>query len=136
MKPSDKTMVHFYQQLGKMFYSVAAVDKTVHTEEIKQLKKIIQKEWLPLENTFDEFGSDSAYQIEIIFDWLVENEWDINQMRSDLKIFRTLHSSLFTPPVNALIIKTAKAIATSFARENKSEHLLISELNAVLENQY
>jgi hypothetical protein len=136
MKPSDKTMVHFYQQLGKMFYSVAAVDKTVHTEEIKQLKKIIQKEWLPLENTFDEFGSDSAYQIEIIFDWLVENEWDINQMISDLKIFRTVHSSLFTPPVNALIIKTAKAIATSFARENKSEHLLISELNAVLENQY
>jgi hypothetical protein len=136
MKPSDKTMVLFYQQLGKMFYSVAAVDKTVHTEEIKQLKKIIQKEWLPLENTFDEFGSDSAYQIEIIFDWLVENEWDINQMISDLKIFRTVHSSLFTPPVNALIIKTAKAIATSFARENKSEHLLISELNAVLENQY
>ncbi|MFQ3173917.1 MAG: hypothetical protein ACI9WT_001039 [Flavobacterium sp.] len=136
MKPSDKTMVLFYQQLGKMFYSVAAVDKIVRPEEIKQLKKIIQREWLPLDNTFDEFGSDSAHQIEIIFDWLVENEWDIDQMISDLKIFRTVHSSLFTPPVNALIIKTAKAIATSFARENKSEHLLISELNAVLENQY
>jgi hypothetical protein len=136
MKPSDKTMVIFYQQIGKVFYSIAAVDRTVRPEEIKELKKIIQKEWLPLENTFDTFGSDSAYQIEIVFDWLVENEWDIDKMIPDLKTFRTVHSSLFTPQVNALILKTAKAIATSFARENKSEHVLISELNSVLENQY
>lgn len=135
MKPSDKTMVLFYQQLGKIFYSIAAVDKTVRQEEIKQLKKIIQKEWLPLENTFDEFGSDSAYQIEIVFDWLVENKWDIDQTIPDLKIFRMEHRSLFTPPVNALILKTAKAIATSFAGKNKSEHVLISQLNSVLENQ-
>jgi hypothetical protein len=30
-----------------VFYSIAAVDKTVRPEEIKELKKIIQKEWLP-----------------------------------------------------------------------------------------
>jgi hypothetical protein len=136
MKPSDKTMVLFYQQIGKVFYSIAAVDKTVRPEEIKELKKIIQKEWLPLENTFDTFGSDSAYQIEIVFDWLVENEWDISQMISDLKLFRTVHSSLFTDQVNDLIMKTAKAIANSFAGKNKSEHVLISQLHAVLENQY
>jgi uncharacterized tellurite resistance protein B-like protein len=35
----------------QVFYSIAAVDKTVRPEEIKELKKIIQKEWLPLENT-------------------------------------------------------------------------------------
>jgi hypothetical protein len=136
MKPSDKTMVLFYQQIGKVFYSIAAVDKTVRPEEIKELKKILQKEWLALENTFDTFGSDSAYQIEIVFDWLVENEWDIGQMMPDLKIFRTVHSSLFTPQINALILKTAKAIANSFAGKNKSEHVLISQLHTVLENQY
>jgi hypothetical protein len=136
MKPSNATMVLFYQQIGKVFYSIAAVDKTVRPEEIEELKKIIQQEWLPLENTFDIFGSDSAYQIEIVFDWLVENEWDTDQIISDLKLFRTVHSSLFTDRVNALILKTAKAIATSFAGKNKSEHVLNGQLNSVLENQY
>ena len=135
MKPSDKTMVLFYQQLGKLFYSIAAVDKTVREEEIKQLKKIVQQEWLPLENTFDVFGTDSAYQIEIVFDWLAENQCNYKQILPDFKLFRTEHSSLFTPQVNALIIKTAKAIASSFAGENKSEHVLISQLHAVLENK-
>jgi hypothetical protein len=82
---------------------------------------------------FDAFGSDSAYQIEIVFDWLVENEWDIDQMIPDLKLFRTVHSSLFTDQVNDLIIKTAKAIEL-ICRQNKSEHVLISQLN-FLENQ-
>lgn len=135
MKPSDKTMVLFYQQLGKLFYSIAAVDKTVREEEIEKLKKIVQQEWLPLENTFDVFGTDSAYQIEIVFDWLAENQCNYKQILPDFKLFRTEHSSLFTPQVNALIIKTAKAIASSFAGENKSEHVLISQLHTVLENK-
>jgi hypothetical protein len=46
MKPLTKQWF-FYQQIGKVFYSIAAVDKTVRPEEIKELKKILQKEWLP-----------------------------------------------------------------------------------------
>ena len=119
MKPSDTTMVRFYQQLGKLFYSIAAVDHTIRPEEIAQLKKIIQREWLPLESSFDQFGSDSAYQIEIVLDWLSENE----------------HHSLFTPEINSLITKTAEAVAKSFSGKNKSEHVLISQLNFILQNQ-
>lgn len=135
MKTSDKTMVHFYQQLGKIFYSIAAVDGTVRKEEIIRLKKIVQREWLPFEHTFDEFGSDSAYQIEIVFDWLTKNKWDYDQTLPDFKIFRSEHDSLFTPKVNALIMKTAEAIAKAFSGKNKSEHVLISQLNFILQNQ-
>lgn len=136
MKPSDNTMVRFYQQLGKIFYSIAAVDKNVRKEEVAKLKEIVQKEWIPLENTFDTFGSDSAYQIEIVFDWLIENEWDFEQVLPDFKLFRREHNSLFTPQTNALILQTANAIAISFSGKNKSEHVLISRLNTVLQNQY
>ena len=95
MEPSDKTMVRFYQLLGKLFYCIAAVDKTVRKEEVNQLKKIVQKEWLPLENTFDEFGSDSGYQIEIVFDWLINNQWDIENVFFDFKIFGGLFPHFF-----------------------------------------
>lgn len=112
------------------------MDKTVREEEIAKLKEIVQKEWLPIENTFDEFGSDSAYQIEIVFDWLVENDWDIEQVLHSFKLFRREHNSLFTPQMNVLILKTANAIATSFSGKNKSEQILISKLNAILHENY
>ena len=135
MKPSDQTMIRFYQQLGKVFYSIAAVDKTVREEEIAQLKKIIKTEWLPFENTFNAFGDDSAYQIEIVFDWLLANESDFEQVIPDFESFRKEHKSLFTPQANALILKTAKQIAASFSGKNKPESVLINQLSGILSKQ-
>lgn len=132
MKPSSNTMIHFYQQLGKLFYGIASADKTVRKEEIAQLKEIVKKEWVPIENTFNEFGDDSAYQIEIVFDWLVENDWSIGKVIPNFKIYRKEHPSLFTPQANDLILKTAKAIADSFSGKNKSESVLVKELTAIL----
>lgn len=133
MKASDETMVRFYRLLGKTFYSFAMVDKSVRQEEIEKLKELVQKEWLPVEDSFDVFGSDSAHQIEIVFDWLVENDCEYEQIIPEFKNFKLEHNSLFTPEVNALILKTATAIASSFSGKNKSEHVLISRLKSILE---
>ena len=132
MKSSHQTMTHLNEHLGTLFYSIAAIDKTIRTEEIDKLKQIIKREWLPLENSFNEFGDDAAYEIEIVFDWLVANEWELEQVIPDFKIFRAEHQHLFTPEINALILKTANAIASSFLGKNKSEHVLISQLSAIL----
>ena len=132
MKPSHQTMTHLYEHLGKVFYSIAAIDKTIRKEEIEKLKQIIKTEWLPLENTFNEFGDDTANEIEIVFDWLVANKWEFEQVITDFKFFKTEHQHLFTAEINSLILKTANAIATSFSGKNKSEHVLISQLNSIL----
>ncbi len=136
MKPSRQTMIHFYQQLGKLFFSVASVDKTVREEEIAQLKEIVKKEWLPLENSFSEFGDDAAYQIEIVFDWLVENDWNMDRIVPDFEIFKKEHPHLFTSQVNDLILKTAKAITNSFSGKSKSESVLINQLRGVLYQEH
>ncbi|MBP6181978.1 hypothetical protein [Flavobacterium sp.] len=132
MKPSHQTMTRLYEHLGKVFYCIAAIDKTIRKEEIAQLKEIVKTEWLPLENTFNEFGDDTAYEIEIVFDWLIANTWDTEQVIPDFKIFRKEHDHLFTPEVIILILKTANAIANSFLEKNKSEHVFISQLSAIL----
>lgn len=132
MKPSHQTMTHLYEHLGKVFYCIAVIDKTIRKEEIEQLKEIVKTEWLPLENTFNEFGDDTAYEIEIVFDWLIANKWDAEQVIPDFKIFRKEHEHLFTPEVITLILKTANAIANSFLGKNKSEHVFISQLSAIL----
>ena len=132
MKPSHQTMIRFYEHLGRVFYCIAAVDKIVQKVEIERLKEIVKNEWLPLENTLNEFGDDTAYQIEIVFDWLVANNWNSELVFSDFKSFRNEHKSLFTKEVNDLILKTANAIATSFLGKNKSEHVLVSQLGMIL----
>ena len=68
MKPSNQTITHLYEHLGKVFYTIAAIDKTIRKEEIEKLKQIIKTEWLPLETSFNDFNDDSAYEIEIVFD--------------------------------------------------------------------
>jgi hypothetical protein len=132
MKPSTRTMLSFYRQLGKLFYSVATADKTIRAEEVERLKQIVKSEWLPLENSVDAFGSDSAFQIEIVFDWLLENEWDRGTVIPDFKHFRIEHESLFTDRVKQLILKTAHAIADAFSGKNKSELVLIGQLQLIL----
>lgn len=135
MKPSNKTMIHFYQQLGKLFYSIASADKEVQTEEVAQLKKLVKKQWVPQEDSLNEFGDDAAYQIEIVFDWLMANEWHIRNVIPDLKNYKKEHPSIFTPNMNALILKTAHAIAKSFSGEQKLELDLINELSEILNQE-
>lgn len=132
MKPSDQTMIRFYQQLGKVFYSVAAANNIISKAEISALKKIVKKEWLPMESTLTEFGEDAAFQIEIVFDWLLENEWDSMDIIGEFENFRKEHPSLFPPKTNDLILKTANVIVASFSNENKSEMELIKDLSAIL----
>jgi len=132
MKPSEQTMIRFYQQLGKVFYSIAAADNIISKAEILILKKIVKKEWLPLENNLTEFGDDAAYQIEIVFDWLLENDSDNMDIIIEFEDFRKEHPSLFTPKTNDLILKTAAEIVASFSNENKSEMEFIKELSAIL----
>ena len=132
MEPSHQTMTHLYEHLGKVFYCIAAIDKIIREEEIEKLKQIIKTEWLPLENSFNEFGDDTAYEIEIVFDWLVANEWELEQVMPDFKIFRAEHQHLFTQEINVLILKTVNAVASSFSEKNKSEHVLINELTFIL----
>jgi hypothetical protein len=133
MKPSNETMLHFYQQLGRVFFGVAEADGTVREEEIERLDEIVQKHWLGLEDTFDEFDTDSAYQIEIVFAWLNNNDWDKDNILEDFKDFKEEHSKLFGYKNRLLIQGTAQAIAKSFYGTNKAENLYLNDLRKILE---
>jgi hypothetical protein len=62
----------------------------------------------------------------------VENDWDTEQALSDFESFRKEHESLFTKKINTLILKTARAIADAVLGKNKSEQILINQLDSIL----
>lgn len=135
MERRDETMVSVYQLLGRIFYATAQADETVRPEEISELKQIVKDVWLDFEDTFDEFNSDSAYQIEIVFDYLVQNHKDVDAKNIifDLKEYKKVHSSVFTPNMIELIMQTAYRIATAFNKRNKSELTFLSQLRFALQ---
>lgn len=132
MKNSPEIMNQFYQNLGKLFYSMAAIDGRVEATEIDSLKKLVVSSWLDIEGSNDSFGSDAAFQIEIVFDLLVEQNTEPEDCFKDFETFRKNHDSLFTKSVNEIIFNTCDTIAGSFAKKNKSELVLLSRLATVL----
>jgi hypothetical protein len=134
MLNSERIGNEYYQNLGKLFYAVAMTDKKVRPVEVKRLRKYVRQYWLDIDDFEDEFETDSAYQIEIVFDWLQGEEKDGSDYFDEFKGFYKEHPKKFTPKLKALILETAEAIANSFAGKNKSEMLIIYKLKLLFDS--
>jgi len=134
MESKDTTLVSFYQLLGRIFFAAAQSDKVIRPEEISELKQIVKDTWLDVDGSTDEFNSDAAFQIEIVFDHLLNNDVVVENVINDLKTFKTIHSSLFTDRIVELIMETTFRIISSFAKRNKSELVFSSQLKMALVN--
>lgn len=124
--------ITFYQNVAKLFYAIAASDKIVRDEEFDTLKDLVKREWLSVESTEDDYKSDAAYQIEIVFEWLTTNKINASSCYNSFIAYKNEHSYFFTPELNKLILKTAVAIAHAFSGQNKSELIMLAKLSMEL----
>lgn len=133
MVTKKKMTIQFYQNLGKLFYAIAAIDGNVNPVEFDKLKKVVNEQWLDLDDLEDAFGTDAAYLIEIVFDWLNENgNLNAEACFTDFINYKTSQSHLFTKDIRRLILKTASKIAYAFSKINKSELRLLTKLDMEL----
>ncbi|WP_229724643.1 hypothetical protein [Winogradskyella forsetii] len=133
MTTKKKMTVKFYQNLGKLFYAIAAIDGTIRPIEIEKLKTFVKEHWLKIDDIEDVFGIDAAYQIEVVFDWLnYDEEIDSDICYKDFVSYKNDQKHLFTDKVKKLIIKTGSAIAHAFSGINKSELMLMAKLDMEL----
>ncbi|WP_025743258.1 hypothetical protein [Aquimarina pacifica] len=121
--------ITFYQHLGKLFYAIAAADKVVRSSERQSLQEFVQSVWVTLEDQEDEFGDDTAYQIEIVFDWLDHEEPSTESCFKEFESYYIKHPSFFSKNIKQLIWDTANAIADAFAGKNKSELTMLGKLH-------
>jgi hypothetical protein len=133
MKPLQNTIRTFYQNLGKIFYAVAAAGHKVKQKELDLLKEIAKNKWPKIALVDTHFDRADVFEIETIFDWLSrQDDYDSAKCFSDFIFFKKEHPSLFTPKINDLILNTSNQIAASFAGLNKSELMLLAKLSIEL----
>jgi len=131
-----KELVHkFYQNLGKLFYAIAAVDNTVRDEELNKLKEVVKKEWLTTNLIEDSLKINVEDSIINTFKWLQDdNEYNAETCYNSFLTFKKEHESVFTHDINRRILNTARAVAASFSRVNKAELIMLAKLNMELKN--
>jgi hypothetical protein len=134
MKMKNTTMTSFYQLLGRVFFAAAKADSVIRPEEVEALKKIVKELWLDVDDAVDNYDSDAAFQIEIVFDYLVNNEVVVDNVINELKTYKSIHSVIFTERIIGLILETTSRIISSFAKRNKSELVFFSQLQFALKN--
>lgn len=122
-----------YTELGKLFYSIAAIDGIVHPSEKESLQKLVQNNWKPLEGSTDSYGTDQANLIIFSFDYEDAENSAENGLQSFLE-FYSLNREQFTPLLIDNIIQTAKAIAGAYRGKNKSESSVLDRLISALNN--
>lgn len=121
-----------YENLGKLFYATAAADEEVQKEEIRVLDEIVKKEWQPIEDSKDEFGTDLSFQIEVIFDWYKDNKLSSECAFQKFVAYKREHDKLFDDHLKSLVWKTACRIAAAFPKKDRSEVLLLIRLKDLL----
>ena len=132
IKASEKTWTGLYRNLGYLFYAIAAADKHIMQEEMDELHEEIKARWLGLENTKDDFGTDAAFEIEFVFDWIRENALSSDAAYHHFERFYHENVSLFTPDVVERIYATSAHIASSFHGSNKQELAILFKLHTLL----
>ena len=133
MKTKKKMTLKFYQNLGRLFYAIAAADRHVRKEEFDKLKTLVKRQWLDVDSIEDKYHTDGAYQIEIVFDWLDKEEnLNANECYKAFVNYKNEQPHLFTDSLKKLILKTANAIAYSFSGINKSELIMLAKLDMEL----
>ncbi|MCR9228138.1 MAG: hypothetical protein NXH90_12025 [Flavobacteriaceae bacterium] len=123
-----------YQSLGKLFYAVAMADHSIHMKEMEKLNEAVKDHWLEVDTIEDEYGTDAAFQIVSVFDWLLEYSKESEETYEEFEAFYIEHKILFTPEIKNLAMATSRAIAASFHGSNKSELVLLGRLQLLFEN--
>jgi hypothetical protein len=129
----------FYQKLGYLFNSIAKADRRVSPAELTALQQIIREDWINLDESTDRYGSDTAYQIHIIFDFLVEKDFHAESAYIIFSRYFKEHIQLFTEDVIDRIFHSANRMADCLNGRNKSElqaltrlHLLMGKENLIV----
>ncbi len=128
MNKISKPEILFYQKLGELFYAIAAADRVVRKAEYNVLTQLVTEEWKEMDDYKDQFGTDAAYQISIVFEWFDYERMDAEDCFTSFSDYYKDHTKLFYGKRKELIVNTVRAIANAFNGTNKSELIMITKL--------
>ena len=131
-KPKNKLL----ENLGKLFYAVAMADKKIEEEEIAALKTNILQRWDSPDSKPNWLVLDGHQEIFTIFKELQNTRAESETCYMQFQEFFNEHKQLFNEDLRKLIWDTTQGIASSYAKKNKSELIVLAKLKMLLETWF
>ncbi len=122
-----------YEKLGFLFYAIAASDQTIKANERAAVKNVVETKLARLEESLDEYGSDSSLQIISVFDWLEEENRDAMESFNVFAGFIDETRPVLTRLFKQEILSACADIAKSVSGTNRSESALLKKLEELLD---
>lgn len=122
----------FYKELGRLLYTIAAVDGAVREKEKGTLKWLVKDLLVPIEAGMDHHGSDQAFITEFEFDVLTERGAGAEETFDSFMTYMRGHRYHITAEKRELVYACAEAVAHSFHGINAKELPLLIELHKLL----
>ena len=107
-----------YQALAYLFYAVAMADRKIEMDELAALQKEIQTHWP---------GQDGTI-IAARFEGIMQHGLSAEEAFPHFEQYFLKHKAHIPSALRHTIFASADAIASAFARKNKSELVLLSKL--------
>lgn len=119
----------FYSELGKLLYSIAAVDGSIHANEAAILKRMVTEVLVPQEASTDHFGTDQAYITEFEFDVQSECNGSPVEAFDSFIVYFTQHKERVCAEQKALVLRVAHAVAHAIHGSRAKDLRMLRELN-------
>ena len=129
---TETFLKELYPKLGHLFYAVAIADGTIEKAEIKKLEETVKERWLKVAGSHDEFGSNAAFQIISVFDWLAAEQMDGDKAYDLFVAFFKKNLEWIDTEMKQNILQTAVDISIAFRGENKVEHIFMESFKKLL----
>jgi hypothetical protein len=123
---------NFYSEVGKLLYALAKADGQISAEEINEIHQLVLKDLVPLEDSSDEFGTDSAYYVEMEFDFLNENSYDPDVAFDSFISYVEDHYTAFDERLKTAIMDVAETLINSFHSTSIKDHNYMVKLRQTL----
>lgn len=127
-----KNYAEYYKQLGNLLYSISAIDGSIAAKELKELRKIVKEELVPLESHNDDFGTDAAFAVEFQFDVLEGSSVTTEEAWEEVESYLKHNAPLLSEKDKKLMATAANRVAEAFHGINKEEHQLLDRLSKLL----
>lgn len=106
MNISKYNQITFYQNLGKLFYAIAAIDNNVRDEEFFKLQEIVKSDSLIITANHK---TEAKNTIINTFNWLHnDNEYDAKTCYNSFIDFKKNNEELFTDKVKLKIYENGR----------------------------
>jgi len=126
----------FYAELGKLFYSIAAIDNWVNEKEKSKILEIVKKELVPKELHKDRAGTDLAFFAEIEFDYLNATAADPVSALESFIDFVVDHKTALDEDYLRVCVRMVKEISKVYRGINEKEQVLIEKLQTVYKQHF